>query len=172
LITNGWVTRWLLLLQEFDITIKDRPERENLVVDFLSRIPKTYDSLTVEDQFPYEHLFVVTTKPPWYANVENYRAAGRLPTHPSSSERKLIVQHNARFTWIIGYLFHIGADLQICRCVRDDEIYDILKVGLDEPCGGNFADRGTGHKILQMGYYWSYIFKDAKEYIQTHDNYQ
>ena len=90
-ITNGRVTLWLLLLQEFDITIKDRPERENLVADFLSRIPKTDDSLTVEDRFPDEHMFSVTTKPPWYADVENYLAAGRLPAHISSKERKLII---------------------------------------------------------------------------------
>jgi hypothetical protein len=91
LITNGRVTRWLLLLQEFDITIKDRPGRENLVTNFLSCIPKTNDSLIVENQFPDEHLFFVTTKPPWYADVENYLAAGRLPSHLSSRERKLIV---------------------------------------------------------------------------------
>jgi hypothetical protein len=147
-ITNGWVTRWLLLLQEFDITIKDGPERENFVTDFLSHIPKTYDSLTVEDEFLDEHLFVVTTKPPWYADMINYLAAGRLLAHISSKERKLIVQCSARFTWINGYLFHIGADLQIRRCVRDDEIYDILKSRHDEPCGGHFADRGSGHEIL------------------------
>jgi len=35
-ITNGRVTRWLLLLQELDITIVDRPRKENVVVDFLS----------------------------------------------------------------------------------------------------------------------------------------
>jgi hypothetical protein len=73
-ITNGRVTRWLFLLQEFDITIKDRPGRENHVAYFLSRIPKTNDSLIVEDQFPNNHLFVVTTKPPWYADVANYLA--------------------------------------------------------------------------------------------------
>jgi hypothetical protein len=65
-------------LQEFDITIKDRIGRENLVADFLSRIPKIHNSLTVEDQFSDEHLFVVTTKPPWYADVANYLAVGRL----------------------------------------------------------------------------------------------
>jgi hypothetical protein len=91
-ITNGWVTRWLLLLQEFDITIKDRPWRENLVTDFLSHIPKTDDSLTFEDQFPDEHVFVFTTKPPWYADVENYLVVGRLQAHLSSRERKLIIQ--------------------------------------------------------------------------------
>ena len=35
-VTNGRVTRWLILLQEFDITIKDRPRKENHVADFLS----------------------------------------------------------------------------------------------------------------------------------------
>jgi hypothetical protein len=170
-ITNGQVTQWLLLLQEFDITIKDRPGRENIIADFLSRIPKTDDSLTVEDQFPYEHLFAVTTKPPWYVVVANYLTVGKLSTHLSSRERKLIVQRSIRFTWINGYLFHTGADLKIRRCVRDDEIHEIMKEGHDELCGGNFTDHRTGHKILQMGYYWPSIFKDTKKY-QNYDSCQ
>jgi hypothetical protein len=169
-ITNGRVTWWLLLLQEFDITIKDRPRRENLVADFLSHIPKKDDSLIVEDQFPYEHLFVVTTKPPWYADVANYLAVGILPSHLSSRERKLIIQCSARFSWISGYLFQRGYDLQIRRCVRDEKIYDILKAGHDEPYGGNFSKCRTGHIILQMGYYWPSIFRDAKKYVQTCDS--
>jgi hypothetical protein len=36
-ITNGRLTRWLLLLQEFNITIIDRPGKENLVVDLLEK---------------------------------------------------------------------------------------------------------------------------------------
>jgi hypothetical protein len=47
-----------------------------------------------------------------------------------------------------------------------------LKAGHDEPCGGNFADHRTGHKILQMGYYWPSIFRDARKYIQTCDSCQ
>jgi hypothetical protein len=171
-ITNGWVTRWLLLLQEFNITIKDRSGRENLVADFLSCIPKTDNSLTVEDQFPDEHLFVVTIKTPWYANVVNYLAVGKFPTHLSSRERKLIVQCSAWFTWIGGYIFHTGSDLQIRRCIREDEIHDVLKACHDEPCGRHFADRRTGHKVLQMGYYWPSIFKDAKKYVQACDSCQ
>jgi hypothetical protein len=89
-ITNGRVTWSLLLLQEFNITIKDRSGRENLVADFLSRITKTYNSLVVEDQFPDEHLFTVTIKTPWYANVVNYLAVQKLPAHLSPRERKLI----------------------------------------------------------------------------------
>jgi len=30
--------RWLLLLQQFDLTIGDKPGKENIVADFLSRL--------------------------------------------------------------------------------------------------------------------------------------
>ena len=80
-VTNARITRWLILLQEFDITIKDRPGKENPVADFLSRIPKPIDAAAVEDQFPDEHLFVVAIRTPWYADVANYLAIGKLRKH-------------------------------------------------------------------------------------------
>eukprot|EP00253_Pinus_taeda_P029785 PITA_29785 len=135
-------------IQDFDITIKDRPGKENLVADFLSHVPKTNDSAAVEDQFPDEHLFDVIVKTPWYMDVANYLAVGKLPKHLMPSERKLIVQRSTRFSWIGGYLFHTGADMHIRRCIREDKIFNILKACHDGPCGGHFADYRTGHKVL------------------------
>ena len=86
-ITNASITRWLLLLQEFDITIIDRPRKENVVADFLSRFTNSDDNLPVEDSFPYEHLLVVSTYSPWYANVTNYLATRKLPAHLSKREK-------------------------------------------------------------------------------------
>lgn len=97
-VTNGRVTRWLILFQEFDITIKDRPGKENPVADFLSRMPKIDDSAAVEDQFPDEHLFAVTMKTPWYTDVTNYLAAGKLPKHLTPNERKQIIQCSTQFS--------------------------------------------------------------------------
>ena len=62
--------------------------------------------------------------------------------------------------------------MHIRRCVREDEIFDILKACHDSPCGGNFADRRTGHKVLQTDYYWPTIFKDAKIFVQACDSFQ
>ena len=87
-VTNGRVTRWLILLQEFDITIKDRPRKENPVADFLSRMPKPIDAAAVEDHFLNENLFVVTVRTPWYNDIENYLAIGKLPKHLTLNERK------------------------------------------------------------------------------------
>lgn len=84
----------------------------------------------------------------------------------------MIFQRKARFYWIGGYLFHTVFDMQIRRFIREDEIYDILKAYHDEPYGIHFADYKNGHKILQMGYYWPTIFKDAKKYVQACDSCQ
>ena len=80
-ITNRKITRWFILLQEFDITIFYKPGKDNVVADFLSRITNNSDDSPVEDSFLDDHLFVVSTHPPWYAYIANYLAIGELPHH-------------------------------------------------------------------------------------------
>jgi len=48
--------RWMLLLKEFDIEIRDRSGVENVVVDHLSRIKGPIHSLLIRDNFLDEHL--------------------------------------------------------------------------------------------------------------------
>jgi hypothetical protein len=90
-ITNGKVTKWLLLLQEFDISIIDKIGRENVVVDFLSRITNKGEVVPVEDTFPNEHFFSLYTNSPWFAGIDNYLAAGRLLQHLSPKEHQRVI---------------------------------------------------------------------------------
>lgn len=142
-ITNGRITTWLLLIQEVNITIVDRPWKENLVPNFLSRINHGGEMNPVCDDFPDEHLFSLSNKPPWYANLSNYLTTRRLPQHLSSREKQKIVKLSANYSWIEGDLFYIGPDFIIRRCVHEDEMFDILKACHDEPFGGHFADKIT-----------------------------
>ena len=102
--------------------------------------------MPVEDSFLDEHLFVVLAHSPWYADVANYLAAGNIPAHLSKIEKKKIIQQSARYCWIDGHLFYIGPDLEIGRCVREDEIFHILKAYHDEPCGGHLQTGGQDTK--------------------------
>lgn len=133
---------------------------------------KMDDLATVEDQFLDKHLFVVTVKTPWHMDVVNYLAVGKLLKLLMPNEKKQIVQRSTWFSWIEGYLFHTGVDMHIQRCVREDEVFNILKAYHDGPCGAHFADRRTGDKYLQMCYCWSTIFKDDKKFFQACDSYQ
>jgi len=54
-------------------------------------MPKPIDAAAVEDQFPDERLFVVVVKTPWYVDVANYLAVGKLLKHITPNERKQIV---------------------------------------------------------------------------------
>ena len=94
LVTNARVTRWLLLLQEFDITIIDRPRKENVVADFFSHFTNSDDNLPIEDSFLDEHLFAVSAHSPWYADVANYLAARKLSAHFSKREKRKIIQQS------------------------------------------------------------------------------
>ena len=51
--------RWVLLLQEFYLEIKDKKGIENLVADHLSRLEGARDKVHVNDDFPYEQLLAI-----------------------------------------------------------------------------------------------------------------
>ncbi|GJX52881.1 reverse transcriptase domain-containing protein [Tanacetum coccineum] len=72
--------RWVLLLQGFNIEIKDKRGVENLAVDHLSRLknPNIGELIEgeIDDEFPDEHLMILKAKlnddEPWYADYVNY----------------------------------------------------------------------------------------------------
>ena len=72
------------MLQEFDITILDSPAKDNVVVDFLSRLTISDDCTITEDSFPDEYLFSISTRAPWYVYIANYLVVGKFPQHLSS----------------------------------------------------------------------------------------
>nr|GEW22380.1 reverse transcriptase domain-containing protein [Tanacetum cinerariifolium] len=74
--------RWILLLQEFDIEIKDRKGTENVATNHLSRIEndELSDDSEVDDNFPGETLMEIYTKDePWFADFANYLVGDVIP---------------------------------------------------------------------------------------------
>ena len=73
---------WVLLLQEFDIEIKDKKGSGNVITDYLSIIEKPIEDergTEIEEKFPDEQLFQVIVQLPWYAELVNYLECGIMP---------------------------------------------------------------------------------------------
>jgi len=73
--------RWIFLLQEFDLVIRDKKGSENVVADHLSRLVNeevTAKEVEVRDQFPDESLFLISERP-WFADIANFKVAGIIP---------------------------------------------------------------------------------------------
>ncbi|KAM1203414.1 hypothetical protein ACFX2J_019249 [Malus domestica] len=58
--------RWMLLLQEFDIEIKDKKGSDNVVADHLSRLVHEEEDLPISETFPDEQLLSVQVSAPWF----------------------------------------------------------------------------------------------------------
>jgi hypothetical protein len=80
--------RWILLLQEFDIEIKDKKGVENSVADHLSCMHFTnMQELPINDFLRDDMLMKVMDTIPWYVNIVNFMVAWYVP--PGESKKKL-----------------------------------------------------------------------------------
>jgi hypothetical protein len=68
--------RWILLLQEFDLEIRDKKGVENSVADHLSCLQfEEFAELPINDFMRDDTLLKVLTTDPWYTNIINYIVA-------------------------------------------------------------------------------------------------
>jgi len=88
--------RWILLLQEFDIEIRDKKGSENVVANHLSRLTVDFneDDVPIAETFPNEQLMHISQTPtPSFANIVNYLVTGQMPSHwPKHDKSKLLAE--------------------------------------------------------------------------------
>ncbi|XP_043807314.1 uncharacterized protein LOC122721960 [Manihot esculenta] len=122
------LVRWILLLQEFDLEIRDKKGKENLVADHLSRILTEIETCPINENFPDEHLFSVQEEEPWYADIVNFLAIGDLPTDLPKHIRDKIKKEARYYVWDEPYLWKHCADQVIRRCIPNHETNGLAEV--------------------------------------------
>ena len=187
--TKPRLLRWILLLQEFDMEIVDKKGIENGAADHLSRM-RIEEPLPIDDSMPEEQLMVVEFfgrsysgkefhqlsavegESPWYADHVNYLACGVEPPNLTSYERKKFFRDIHHYYWDEPYLYTLCKDKIYRRCVSEDEVEGILLHCHGSAYGGHFATFKTVSKILQAGFWWPTMFKDAQEFVSKCDSCQ
>ena len=164
--------RWILLLQEFNLEIKDKRGAENMVADHLSRLINSEGPAPLKDNFPDEHLFVVQKTTPWYADLVNYLVTRTLPNDLSRAQKEKIKSDVKYYVWDEPYLWKYCSDQIIRRCVSKEEVPSILSFCHSYACGGHFGPKRTARKVLECGLFWPTLFSDAYLFCKSCANCQ
>ncbi|KAH9802189.1 hypothetical protein KPL71_001277 [Citrus sinensis] len=151
--------RWILLLQEFDLEIKDRKGTENQVADHLSRLKADTSTLIrrdITETFPDEQLLAVQqaqmlqqSGSPCYADFANYLVSGMLPPELKFQEKKKFLHDVRSYQWDDPHLYKLCSDQVIRRCASEGEIPHILESCHAAAYGGHFGGHRTSAKVLQ-----------------------
>ena len=114
--------RWILLLQDFDLVIKDKKGIENVVADHLSRLTYEFheDGLPINEKFIDEQLFIID-ETPWYANIANFHATRTFPPSFSPMDKMKFLREVRNFFWENSYVFKYCKDQIIRRCIPTHE---------------------------------------------------
>ena len=87
--------RWVLLLQEFDIEVRDRKGTKNQVSHHLSRLEDEYirefgDKTDIDDTFPDEHVLAASKDLiQLFTDFANYLASDIIPSDLSFHQKKI-----------------------------------------------------------------------------------
>ncbi|GJR20074.1 reverse transcriptase domain-containing protein [Tanacetum coccineum] len=122
---------WILLLQEFDIKIKDRKGTKNAVVDHLSRIKndETSDDSEVDDNFPGDALMEINNEDePWFADFANYLVSDIIPKGMTYQQKNKFFSDLKHYFWEEPYLFKVCSNGNIAQIWKIMEYYVYQKL--------------------------------------------
>ncbi|KAK1561427.1 hypothetical protein QYE76_018874, partial [Lolium multiflorum] len=129
--------------------VKDRKGADNPVADNLSRLENiAYDPVPVNDSFPNEQL------------------------GNKAQQRRKFFYDLRHYFWDDPHLYKEGVDGIMRRCVPEYEQQEILNKCHGSVYGGHHAGDRTAQKVLQSGFYWPTLFKDARKFILSCDECQ
>nr|GEW15552.1 reverse transcriptase domain-containing protein [Tanacetum cinerariifolium] len=154
--TKPRLLRWILLLQEFDVIIRDKKEAKNLAADHLSRLENPHqDELgkkEITKTFPLETLGMLAfrgdSSTSWFADIANYHSGKFIFKVMSSQQKKKFFKDVKHYFRDDPYLFKICAEQVIRRCVHSQEAIDILTACHNGPTGGHHGANFIAKKSL------------------------
>ena len=113
--------RWILLLSEFNLEIRDKRGTKNSVANHLSHLVHVEDELYLEERFLGDQLFSTSVTLLWYANIVNYLVTNVLPYDLSTAQRDKLKSDAKYYVWDDPYLWKHCADQVIRRCIPETE---------------------------------------------------
>ncbi|GKE85535.1 reverse transcriptase domain-containing protein [Tanacetum coccineum] len=130
----------------------------------------------INETFPLETLGMISfhgdSSTLWFVDIANYHAGNFVVKGMSSQQKKKFFKDVRYYFWDDPYLFRIGADQVIRRCVYGQKAVDILTACHNGPTGGHYDANYTAKKVFDSDFYWPTIYRDAHDMVKSCDSCQ
>jgi hypothetical protein len=166
-VLGGKYSKWIVILQEFDLEFTKAKAKKSLVfAELICALPSADENNEPRDPLPDESLFLISTSDPWYGDILLYLQTQRFQPNISREERRRIRHHSRRYLILGDTLYRRGIDTILRRCLIHEEAERVLNDCHLGACGGHLSGMATAQKILRAGYFWPSIFKDCIEAVK------
>jgi hypothetical protein len=121
-VLGGKYSKWIVILQEFDLEFAKSKAKKSLVfVELICDLPHTDEDTEPSDSLPDESLFLISMFDPWYGDILLYLQTQRFQPNISRDERRRIRHHSKCYLIIDDTLYRRGIDIVLRRCLTHDE---------------------------------------------------
>jgi hypothetical protein len=164
---GGKYSKWIFILQEFDLEFDRATSKKSLVfAELICDFPHIATEKVAVDSLPDESLFLISTDDIWYGYIIIYLQNQTFWLHLSSNERRRVHYQARHYIILDDTLYRRGIDSIFWRCLTFDEAEKALNDCHSGACGGHMSGYATAQKILRAGYFWPSLFKNCITVVQ------
>ncbi|GJS62234.1 reverse transcriptase domain-containing protein [Tanacetum coccineum] len=157
------------------------PRAENRKADALSKLAAVqFDHLSKEvlvevlNERSVEaqevNMVVEEEGPTWMTPIRNYLEKGKLPEDPVDA--RTLMEKIGNYTMEDGVLYRKSYLVPLMRCVGPLQANYVIREVHMGSCGMHDGPRQVVAKVMNLGYYWPSMHRDAMELIRACDDCQ
>jgi hypothetical protein len=166
-VIGGKISRWIVILQEFDLDFISAKSKKSLVfAELILELPVESGDLVPKESPIRGDMFLITSLDPWYGDILIYLQTLKCPTTASRDERRRICHQAKNYLILDDTLYRRGVDCILHRCLTHKEAVIMLNDFHTGACGGHLSGLETTQKILRAGYFWLTLIKDCIESVK------
>jgi hypothetical protein len=148
-VIGGKISRWIVILQEFDLEFVSAKSKNSMVfAELISELLVDSGDVIPEKSPIKGDMFLIMFSDPWYGDVLVYLQNLMCPTSASHDEHRGIRHQAKNYLILEDTLYRLGVDHILRRCLTHEEVEIMLNNCHTGACGGHLFGLATTQKIL------------------------
>ncbi|XP_071933752.1 uncharacterized protein [Coffea arabica] len=168
----------LTLAKQFqNLEFRHLPRARNAFADALATLASMIqypDELKIEPiQIQFQdkpaHCWAVDKSPdsiPWFNDIKEFLKTGSYPLHAGIKDKSFLRRMASKFFLNGEVLYKRTSDLNLLRCVDEDEAQYMMKEVHSGVCGPHMNGHLLAKKIMRTGYFWLTMEHDCIDFVR------